>query len=88
MSEDATKYRTSHGSPVTRSEIAQLDEVEGRGLLYAAVTPRRWRRLLPSVWMLRRWRGCAKRPGHSTEVKRTLREEVLSQARDAATSDA
>jgi hypothetical protein len=25
---------------------------------------------------------------HSTEVKRTLREEVLSQARDAATSDA
>jgi hypothetical protein len=30
MSEDATKYRTSHGSPVTRSEIAQLDEVEGR----------------------------------------------------------
>jgi hypothetical protein len=81
MSEDATKFRTSHGSPVTRSEIAQLDEVEGRGrLLYAAVTPRRWRRRLPSVWMLRCWRGCAKRPGYSTEVTRTLREEVLSQA--------
>jgi uncharacterized protein with PIN domain len=37
------------------------------------------RQRLPSVWMLRCWRGCAKRQGHSAEVKHTLREEVLSQ---------
>jgi len=30
MSDDATKYRTSDGSPLTPSEVARLDEIEAR----------------------------------------------------------
>jgi hypothetical protein len=30
MNENATKYRSFDGSPLTPSEIARLDEIEGR----------------------------------------------------------
>ena len=96
MNEDATKYRTADGSPLTPSEVARLDKIEARlgesdeipetsDDAWATAVRGKHARAMEAAVAIRLDADVmawlrAKGPDHSIEINRILREKMAAEA--------
>jgi len=96
MNENATKYRSSDGSPLTPAEIARLDEIEARlgdsdaiaetsDDAWATAVRGKHAKALETAILIRLDAEVmawlrAKGPGYQAEINRILREKMAAES--------